>query len=247
MSGKVQKTASQTRSRPASPRGRPKSAEAKAKVSKVVSPELQSRPASNRAERAAERREAIIEAAMDEFIARGFEATRLDDVARRAGVAKGTIYLHFKDKEALFQELVRTALGPLIVRISNPPIGADAGSARAAMEALVNTFAHDVIGTRRADIVRMIIAEGARFPALAEFYYREVIAHGIAGMRKLIEYGVARGEIRNPGLAEFPQLVVAPLMVAIIWQGLFGKYAPLDVAAMLRVHIDLIFDEGRAA
>jgi AcrR family transcriptional regulator len=202
---------------------------------------------SKRAVGATERRAAIVAAGLDEFTAKGFAATRLDDVAKRAGVAKGTIYLHFKDKEALFQELVRTALGPLIVRISNPPIGADAGSARAAMEALVNTFAHDVIGTRRADIVRMIIAEGARFPALAEFYYREVIAHGIAGMRKLIEYGVARGEIRNPGLAEFPQLVVAPLMVAIIWQGLFGKYAPLDVAAMLRVHLDLIFDEGRAA
>ena len=67
------------------------------------------KPASNRAERAAERRAAIIEAAMDEFIARGFAATRLDDVAKRAGVAKGTIYLHFKDKEAMFEELIRTA------------------------------------------------------------------------------------------------------------------------------------------
>src|SRR6184192_311620 len=72
------------------------------------------KPASNRAERAAERRGAIIEAAMDEFIARGFAATRLDDVAQRAGVAKGTIYLHFKDKEALFEELVRTMLSPLV-------------------------------------------------------------------------------------------------------------------------------------
>src|SRR5882757_9029467 len=61
---------------------------------------------SNRATRAAERREAIIAAGLEEFIARGFAATRLDDVAKRAGVAKGTIYLHFKDKEALFQELV---------------------------------------------------------------------------------------------------------------------------------------------
>ena len=63
----------------------------------------------NRAERAAERRAAIIEAALDEFIARGFAATRLDDVAKRAGVAKGTIYLHFKDKESMFEELIRTA------------------------------------------------------------------------------------------------------------------------------------------
>src|SRR5207247_4271666 len=84
------------------------------------------KPASNRAERAAERRGAIIEAAMDEFIARGFAATRLDDVARRAGVAKGTIYLHFKDKEALFEELIRTAIVPLVSRLvaGRPPAGA---------------------------------------------------------------------------------------------------------------------------
>lgn len=195
---------------------------------------------------ATERRAAIVAAGLDEFTAKGFAATRLDDVAKRAGVAKGTIYLHFKDKEALFQELVRTALGPLVARIANPPIGPDAGSARAAMEALVSTFVRDVIGTKRGDILRLIISEGARFPELADFYYREVIAHGIAGMRKLIEYGVARGEIRNSGVAEFPQLLASPLVVTVIWQGLFSKHAPLDVAAMLRVHLDLIFQEGRA-
>jgi len=74
-----------------------------------------------RAARAAERREAIVNAALDEFVARGFTATRLDDVARRAGVAKGTIYLHFKDKESLFQELIRTALVPLISRLASAP------------------------------------------------------------------------------------------------------------------------------
>src|SRR5450756_484223 len=89
-------------------------------------------PPSSRAARALERRQAIIEAAMDEFIARGYAATRLDDVARRAGVAKGTIYLHFEDKEALFQELIRTALVPLIGRLAAlPPPG---GSVRAALE-----------------------------------------------------------------------------------------------------------------
>src|SRR6185369_13160380 len=72
----------------------------------------QSGRASPRAERQAQRREAILAAALDEFSARGFAATRLDDVAKRAGVAKGTIYLYFRDKESLFQELVRSMLGP---------------------------------------------------------------------------------------------------------------------------------------
>src|SRR5690348_12262919 len=76
---------------------------------------------SNRAGRAAERRAAIVDAAMEEFVARGFAATRLDDIARRAGVAKGTIYLHFKDKESMFEELIRTAIVPLVGTLTGPP------------------------------------------------------------------------------------------------------------------------------
>ena len=198
---------------------------------------------SNRAARAAERRQAIIDAAMDEFIERGYAATRLDDVASRAGVAKGTIYLHFKDKEALFQELVRTALVPLIGRLAAPP--PPGSSVRAALEGFAQTFAQEVVTTRRGDIVRLIVAEGARFPGVADFYYREVVSRGIAGMRALIELGIARGEIRQEGLARFPQIVVAPAIVAVIWQGLFGRHAPLDATEMLRVHLDLIFGERR--
>src|ERR1700716_4311621 len=214
------------------------------KASKKVSPKPPAaQPASNRAERAAERRGAIVEAAMDEFIARGFAATRLDDVAKHAGVAKGTIYLHFRDKETLFQELIRTALVPLIGLLAAPPPAG--GSVRAALERFAQTFAQEVVTTRRGDIVRLIVAEGARFPSLADFYYREVVSRGMAGMRALIELGIARGEIQQQGLTRFPQIVVAPAIVAVIWQGLFGRQAPLDAAAMLRVHLDLIFGERR--
>src|SRR5882724_2197295 len=96
----------------------------------------------NRAERAAERRAAIVQAAMDEFIARGFAATRLDDIAKRAGVAKGTIYLHFKDKESMFEELIRTAIVPLIGRMHKPP--PTGGSVRDAVEKLAETFIREI-------------------------------------------------------------------------------------------------------
>ena len=196
-------------------------------------------PASSRAERAAERRAAIVAAALDEFIARGFTATRLDDVAKRAGVAKGTIYLHFKDKETLFEELVRTAIVPVVDRLTTPPpLG---GSVREAMEAFAQTFMREVVATRRADIIRLIVAEGPRFPAIADFYYREVISRGLAAMRGLLEIGIARGEIRLGELKNFPQIVVAPAIVAIVWKSLFERHAPLDANEMLRVHLDLIF------
>ena len=202
------------------------------------------KPASNRAERAAERRGAIIEAAMDEFIARGFAATRLDDVARRAGVAKGTIYLHFKDKELMFEELIRTAIVPMITRLWGTPPQPGA-SVRDMVEGFAKTFIEEVATTRRGDLVRLIVAEGPRFPAVADFYYREVVSRGLAGMRALIELGIARGEIKQKNLARFPQIMVAPALIAVIWQSLFSRHAPLDALEMFRVHLDLIFGERR--
>jgi AcrR family transcriptional regulator len=202
------------------------------------------KPASNRAERAAERRGAIIEAAMDEFIARGFAATRLDDVAKRAGVAKGTIYLHFKDKESMFEELIRTAIVPMINRLwSTPP--QPGASVRDMVEGFAKTFIEEVATTRRGDLVRLIVAEGPRFPEVADFYYREVVSRGLGGMRALIELGIARGEIKQKNLARFPQIMVAPALIAVIWQSLFSRHAPLDALEMFRVHLDLIFGERR--
>lgn len=218
---------------------KPASAKAPGRASPPASSEV-----SNRAARAAERREAIIEAALDEFIARGFAATRLEDVAKRAGVAKGTIYLHFKDKESLFEELIRSALVPLIGRLGAPP--SPGGSVRDTLEAFAQTFIQEVAATRRGDIVRLIVAEGPRFPAVADFYYREVVSRGLAAMRALIELGIARGEVANVALKNFPQIVVAPAILAVIWQSLFARHQPLDATEMLRVHLDLIFGERRA-
>src|SRR3954454_22619870 len=215
----------------------PKSASAKpgagpqAKARRTVS--VAARPAgtsttkalSNRASRAAERREAIVAAALEEFVARGFAATRLDDVAKRAGVAKGTIYLHYKDKEALFEELIRTAIVPLVTRLGAPALG---GSVRDMIENFARAFIQEVATTKRGDIIRLIVAEGPRFPDVADFYYREVVSRGLAGMRALIDLGIARGEIAEKNLARFPQILVAPAIVAVIWQSLFSKHAPLD-------------------
>jgi AcrR family transcriptional regulator len=198
---------------------------------------------SARTERAAARRVAILEAALDEFSARGFAGARLDDVAQRAGVAKGTIYLHFKDKEALFQELVRTMLGPLIagleqLRASDLPI-------RTVLEHFAELFVREIYGTRRREVARLVITEGTRFPELAEFYYREVVARGIGAMRAMIERAVARGEVRHAALARFPQLVAAPGLLAILWAGLFDRFDHLDVAEMMRAHIDILLERRK--
>ena len=194
--------------------------------------------------RQAERRAAILAAALEEFSASGFAATRLDDVARRAGVAKGTIYLYFRDKESLFQELVRTMLSPVVGALEAAPM-ADL-PARAVAEAIADLFVREIFGTRRKDVIRLIIAEGPRFPKLAEFYYHEVIERVVAAMRALMTRAVARGELAHDALARFPQLLVAPALVAVVWSGLFDRFEPLDVRALLRAHIDLLFGERTA-
>jgi AcrR family transcriptional regulator len=196
-----------------------------------------------RKERSAARREAILAAALDEFSSRGFEAARLDDVAKRAGVAKGTIYLYFRDKESLFQELIRAMLTPLIGTIE--ALGADDVPMSVLTEQLVELFVREVYETRRKDVIRLIITEGRRFPKLAEFYYREVLSRIIGAVRALLRRAAARGEVPE-ALAEFPQIIAAPGLVAIIWSGLFDRFEPLDVRKMMKTHVDLLFAPRRA-
>ena len=197
-----------------------------------------------RADRRAERRQAILAAALQEFSQKGFAAARLEDVAVRAGIAKGTIYLYFRDKEALFQELIRSEMSPVVGTLEFA-LGLDI-PARTAAERAIELFLREIYGTERKDIIRLIINEGPRFPQLAEFYYREVVSRGIAAVRALLKRAHARGELRSDVLIRFPQLLVAPGIVAIIWQSLFEPHAQLDVAAMMRAHLDLVFGEGNA-
>ncbi len=193
--------------------------------------------------RSGERRDAILSAALDEFSTRGFEAARLDDVAKRAGVAKGTIYLYFRDKETLFQELIRAMLTPLVGTIE--ALGHAELPLAVLADRLADLFVREVYETRRKDVIRLMITEGRRFPKLAEFYYREVLSRIIAAVRALLRRAAARGEVPE-GLAEFPQIIAAPGLVAIIWSGLFERFEPLDVRTMMKTHIELLFAPRRA-
>ena len=189
------------------------------------------------------RRAAILDAALEEFTARGFEGARLDDVAKRASIAKGTIYLYFADKEALFQELVRSMVSPVLATLEQ--MRAPDIPARMLIEGLLATFVREVYGTRRKDMIRLILTEGPRFPAIAEFYYREVVARVLAIVRPLLERAVARGELPNDSLVRFPQLIVAPGLAAIMWSALFEKFEPLDVAGDdPRAHRNSVRREG---
>lgn len=210
-------------------------------------------PVAARRKRAApdpDRRTKILAAALDEFSQKGFADARLDDVARRAGVAKGTIYLYFEDKEELFHELLRAQISPVVAMLEALLANTGKGE-RAAVpirplaHRVADLFIEQVLSTRRKDIIRLILTEGPRFPKLAEFYYREVISRGVAAMRGRMERAYKSGEIESDALARFPQLIVAPALAAIIWKSMFEKFQPLDARALMHAHIDILFGTER--
>ena len=111
------------------------------------------------------------------------------------------------------------------------------------LQALVMFFAlfeTEVLGTDRKLLLRLILAEGPRFPAIAEFYHREVITRGLGLMRTLAERAARQGDFATDAAARYPQLIVAPLLVAVLWDGLFANIDPLDVAGLLRAHREML-------
>ncbi|MCW5681570.1 MAG: TetR/AcrR family transcriptional regulator [Xanthobacteraceae bacterium] len=185
----------------------------------------------------------ILDAALEEFSANGFAATRLDDVAKRAGVAKGTIYFYFKDKEELFERLLHSYMSPLVDALESRITGE--APARVVLETMVDVFDREVLQTRRKDILRLIISEGPRFPRIAEAYYRNVLSRVQAVMRRALAGAVERGEI-SKSFVEFPQLVFAPALVSVVWKSMFDRFQPLDGKKLMLAHIGVIFgDRGK--
>ncbi len=185
------------------------------------------------------RRRAVLDAALVVFAAKGFAGAKLDEVALEAGVAKGTIYLYFRDKQDLFEQIVRGAIAPVLERLEDlarrPDLPIDAFFA-----GLFEVFQTEMLGTSRKEIMRLVIVEGARFPQIAEFYHREVISKGIEMIRKMARRAHAAGELPSESLANFPQLVFAPLLMAVVWDGLFSRFDPLDVEGLLAAHRDIL-------
>jgi len=200
---------------------------------------------SARAAKSAKRRAAILAAALDAFCEKGFAATRVEDVAAKAGVGKGTIYLNFKDKQALFEELIRSTLGTHLAKLEAARLTRGLRM-RDAVEAIASPMIESAGKGRLGDLIRLMLAESGRFPDLAEFYYREVVARAMTAVRRLARQAISEGELKGDELVRFPQIIGAPMLVTLIWTALFDKFAPLNSRAMLRAYLDLVFPPRRA-
>jgi AcrR family transcriptional regulator len=182
----------------------------------------------------------IVAAGLDVFVERGFAATKLADVARRAGVTKGTVYLYFDSKEALFKAVVRETIVPVIAQ-GEALAQAFTGTARELVERLVREYWRLVGETALAGIPKLIMAEAATFPELTRFYYDEVVTRGHRLMAGVIERGIKNGEFRPVDVKVAAKLAMSPLMHAVVARRAFASCMPegFNVQNYLDTHIDL--------
>jgi AcrR family transcriptional regulator len=185
-----------------------------------------------------DRPQEITEAALQAFAKKGYAATRVDDVAKRAGVSKGLLYLYFKTKEELFKSVVRSFVVPRIETLSRIIESSDMSSEEFLRGPFLD-FARQLPGSPVGVIVRLMIAEGPKHPDLVQFYWDNVVSRGIATITELLQRGVRSGEFRDTAVARQPILFVMPVLVSIIFTLLFGKER-LDSRLLIETQIDLL-------
>lgn len=193
-----------------------------------------------RAATAQERRDALLEAALSEFLAKGFADARIEDVARRAGVAKGTVYLYFKDKEDLFAAAIRAEMTPVAAAMAALIEDGEADP-RAAVEALLTAMLARLRETRTGDVIRLIMAETIRFPQLTRFYRDEVVVPMLRRLSALLQRARAAGALRVDSTAQFPQLIIAPLMLTALVRGFDLEAVSGSPEDLLRAHLANVF------
>ena len=199
------------------------------------------RPAGSRRRRDRETRQSeILEAAFEEFAARGYAATRLEDVAGRAGVAKGLPNFYFSSKEELFKAVLQRHVVPDWSALEKRFEASEASTAELLRGLISLAYERLVENHRARQLLRLLIAEGLKFPELAEFYHAELIERAIALLGRLLARGGERGEVRSGPYVDYPQAIMGPAIMAVVWQLLFAARYPLDLKGFFEAHLDLV-------
>ena len=191
-----------------------------------------------------DRPQEIADAAFEAFAEKGYAATRIDEVAKRAGVSKGLTYLYYKTKEDLFKAVVKN----VVVRRLDALVG-DLESTELSSEEFMRgpllAFMKKVPGSPVAVVIRLLISEGPRHPDLVEYYYENVVSKGLAAINRFIKRGVERGELKTDALELQPHLFLSPMMLAMVWGIIFSE-KPLDTDQLMQSHVDLILAQIKA-
>ena len=185
-----------------------------------------------------DRPQEITEAAFAEFAENGYAATRVEAVARRAGVSKGLLYLYFETKQDLFKAVIRSVVAQRVDGLIRRVEDTEKSSEEILRGPLLD-FMKKVPGSPVAIVIRLLMAEGSRHPDLVDFYWENVVSRGLGAISRFVERGIERGEFRQTAVADLPQLFLAPMMLAMIWRLLF-THRSLDTDRLMETQIDMI-------
>ncbi len=193
----------------------------------------------------------ILDAALSVFAEKGFAAAKMDAIAVRARVSKGTIYLYFASKEAVFRALVHEMLVPQLARFADLA-REHRGDIAPLLAAILRALGTFIVTSDRVVLPKMVIAEAGNFPDLARIYREEVAERGLALFGGILKEGMARGEFREVPVPHAVRLCIAPLLLAAIWRTTFARpdEEPYDYAGLMETHIATLLHglarEGRA-
>ena len=176
---------------------------------------------------------------MDAFAEHGYDGTRIDDVAQRAGISKGLLYLYFKTKEELFKAVIRSFVSPHVDKLTEA-IDQEQLTVEGFLRGPFLATAKRVPKPPLRVLVRLMVAEGPKHPDLTAYYWRNVVSPALDAIRKLLDRGVATGEIRASALNEYPQLFVTPVLFSALWKIVFQRHSDLDADAFLEAHVDFL-------
>jgi len=184
-----------------------------------------------------DRPQEITEAAFAAFAEKGYAATRVEEVAKRAGVSKGLLYLYFKTKEELFKAVVRSVVVPRVDALVNE-VDASQLTAEQFIRGPVVEFMKRVPGSPISVVIRLMISEGPKHPDLVDFYWENVVSRGMGALQQLLERGVQSGEFRRTAVNDLPQLLIAPAMMSVVW-GLVFANRSLDTDKLIETSFDM--------
>jgi AcrR family transcriptional regulator len=183
----------------------------------------------------------LLAAALELFVEKGYAGTRLEDVAARAGVSKGTLYLYFANKEDLFKAAVRDNVVARISASADEVLRFEGTSANL-MRHLITNWWRDYGDSKAGGLGKLVMAESGNFPEIARFFLEEVIEPWHELLATAIRRGIERGEFRAVDPAMFVRVITAPLVMLSLWKRSFGPCSrkPVDADAYLGTHVDMV-------
>ena len=185
----------------------------------------------------------LMAAALELFVEKGFAGTRLEDVSARAGVSKGTLYLYFDSKEALFKAVIQEGIVPVLEEGAGL-VEAFQGSSADLLRALIREWWQRIGNTPLAGVPKLMISEAGNLPELAAYYNDTVIIRGRELLRRILQRGIARGEFRAVDVETAIDVIFAPVLMMVIWRYSLGACCGTaqDPRTYLQTHFDLIVD-----